>query len=399
MTSFCVVCYQPAGLRCSRCQAVYYCGEEHQRDDWKNHTKNSCLARALNDSVVKSALSEACSTVSKKSRKRTVNAAQFDKRLSGSAQFYGFFVDLKPEYTVSSGVSAEDAMREKDHSEYISFYIAYSTWDGPFLYIDRIGDDDTPDPELRQLSLRVLVLTAKLLGCSRLVWQHYQPLVDGEILGKPETLHGWLTLHWSRKSMVTFLGKSPDVLSTNFSGDPKKTISECLASIRHEKTVLRLATESDLESIERLVHGLAVYEKEPDAVHVSIEHYRRDGFGDNPLFHCLLVDSIGDDSQPYTCGMAFCYIGKKRREKKHFWYLEDLFIEETHRGSGRGSLVMRALAEIALCLDCEHCVWQALDWNTPALTFYDKIGAKVVDNLITSRYMGEALQECASLDP
>ena len=137
------------------------------------------------------------------------------------------------------------------------------------------------------------------------------------------------------------------------------------------------------------MRGLANFEGEPGAVHVTPDHYRVDGLdADEPLFYCLLLDSVrrGSDSDSgescYTCGMAFCYLGCTLADGR-FWYLEDLFIEEPFRGKGAGTFIMRTLAEIGLALDCSRLVWQALDWNTPALTFYGKLGAKVVDGLLT----------------
>lgn len=153
---------------------------------------------------------------------------------------------------------------------------------------------------------------------------------------------------------------------------------------------LKLAGSEDLESIHRLVQGLADYEKEPDAVNVTIDHYRIDGFSrESPLFYCLLLESRSDDFW-YTCGMAFCYVGYKL-DAGRFIYLEDLFIEEPHRKNGAGKSIMQALAGITLSLGCARLVWQALEWNTPALKFYDKIGAKVVSGLRTTRFARQNL--------
>ena len=103
--------------------------------------------------------------------------------------------------------------------------------------------------------------------------------------------------------------------------------------------------------------------------------------------------------------MAFCWIGSRQdvphttsmaqpQQESLFLYLEDLFIEEAYRGSGAGTYVMSTLGEMALSLRCKKMVWQALDWNTPALTFYqDKIGAHIVNGLLTTRFAGSSLHE------
>ena len=90
--------------------------------------------------------------------------------------------------------------------------------------------------------------------------------------------------------------------------------------------------------------------------------------------------------------MAFLYFGYDV-DTGRFLYLEDLFVEENMRGKGCGSLVMAALALIAKGAGCIGFVWQALDWNTPALTFYENIGAEVQDGLLTTRFCGETLRD------
>ena len=245
-------------------------------------------------------------------------------------------------------------------------------------------------------------------------------------------MHGWLTLHWDIDSIIRFLGRKSDSSAARNGLKPtdqsssffRNTIETTLhqsnaataALLGSSPTVirprrLRLASAKDLYSIGRLVQGLADFEKEPDAVNVTPEHYQIDGFqSDPPLFYCILIevstteknDNINDW---YACGMAFCWIGS-RQDVSHttsrmiqqpeslFLYLEDLFIEEGYRGNGAGTFVMTTLGEIALSLNCNKMVWQALDWNTPALTFYqNKIGARIVDGLLTTRFAGPALHE------
>jgi GNAT superfamily N-acetyltransferase len=244
----------------------------------------------------------------------------------------------------------------------------------------------------------------------------------------PTVLHGWLTLHWPAHDITEFLSSSSSSDGTSSvmaQHDATRTADESTladdirsafaatltATDSNDQSTfrLRLATERDLDAMSRLVHGLAVYEKEPDAVHVTQDHYRCDGFAtQQPLFFCVLLDSTrrdgnnddddGDDNcSSYTCGMAFCYIARKKTGGL-FLYLEDLFIEEDYRGGGAGMMVMKALAAVSLSLGCSKMVWQALDWNTPALNFYNKLGAKVVEGLITARFAGEALPSFASAD-
>jgi GNAT superfamily N-acetyltransferase len=177
-----------------------------------------------------------------------------------------------------------------------------------------------------------------------------------------------------------------------------KCILEALqvSNSKSEKVQLHLATEDDLGHVERLVDGLAVYDKEVDVIHVNREHYLLDGFkGEMPLYSCLLLQNKCDG---YFCGMAFFYFGYDI-EKGRFLYLEDLFIEEEHRRQGGGSLVMATLASIAKRAGCTGFVWQALDWSTAALDFYDSIGGKIMDGLLTTRFSCGVLKQFVSCRP
>lgn len=215
---------------------------------------------------------------------------------------------------------------------------------------------------------------------------------SGEI--QPEYLEGWLTLHQQQEKAITIIATKDETWNSE---SDRTAIEDCITQLdqteANKQIRLRLSTENDLEDIERLVMGLALYEKEPESVHITREHYRRDGFTDGqpPLYYCLLLEDVSRE-QPYVCGMAFCYFGFAFGEGR-FLYLEDLFIETEYRGKGGGGLAMKTLAKIARSLQCVRMVWQALDWNTPALNFYSNLGAKVQDGLITSRLAGDDLHK------
>jgi GNAT superfamily N-acetyltransferase len=153
---------------------------------------------------------------------------------------------------------------------------------------------------------------------------------------------------------------------------------------------LRLARQSDIGTISRLIQALADYVKEPDAVQLTPEDYNEDGFCADPLFYSLIVDHVGDDGSNYACGYAICFFGHEIG-KGRFLYLEDLFLEVEYRQGGGGSLVMSTLAQICRSLQCSQLYWQALDWNTAGLKFYEKIGATILEGVKTSRYCGEAM--------
>lgn len=250
--------------------------------------------------------------------------------------------------------------------------------------------DGQHQAELDPLVRYILGDIAIRLQCTRFTWQHYDYPQDLTGNVQPEYLKGWLTLHWDSDNMRKFAGEPPLL---DESSTMKEKMESCLNLQQNTDFRLRVAKPEDVDTIGRLVQGLADFEKEPDAVNVSVDQYRVDGFEATPLFYCFVMEDVSDKTaEPYACGMAFCFIGCKLGAGP-FVYLEDLFIEEKYRGKGGGSLVMRSLAMLGQTLNCEKLVWQALDWNTPALTFYSKIGAKVQDGLLTSRYGGQNLKD------
>lgn len=175
--------------------------------------------------------------------------------------------------------------------------------------------------------------------------------------------------------------------------------SEKFTGSKFQMRLARRNNKEDAHTIARLVQGLAIYEKEPDAVKCTWSNYLLDGGGEEPIFYCLLLDhhdfnEKGKD-KPYTCGMAFIYFGYNLNQGR-FLYLEDLFLEEPYRKQGGGSLTLQILAEISLRLECSQFYWTALDWNTPALNLYTKIGARVQPGLRISRYTDSGLNKFAN---
>ena len=143
---------------------------------------------------------------------------------------------------------------------------------------------------------------------------------------------------------------------------------------------IRLATVDDVSEIRRLIVGLALYEKEPaSTVEVTEDELRRDGFGAQPVFRCLLaeVDSV-------AIGFALFHYCYSTWQGKCI-YLEDLYVEESARGTGTGTLLLKTVAAIAHAESCKRMSWQALDWNTPALDFYKALGANRLDSWVNLR--------------
>ncbi len=161
-------------------------------------------------------------------------------------------------------------------------------------------------------------------------------------------------------------------------------------SFQLRRAIFDQYNDNDAKSILKLVNGLALYEKALDEVHVNESIYQMDGNGNgngnNPLFHCILLNKVDDDNDcSVVVGMGFFYFGHSMEYNGRFLWLEDLFIEEKYRGNGFGKAIMYVLAGISKVIGCERFVWQALDWNTPALKFYDSIGANICQGLMTLR--------------
>ena len=172
--------------------------------------------------------------------------------------------------------------------------------------------------------------------------------------------------------------------------DIKPIISTCLVKsngifldksfrLRHME-----GNDEDVSSLLGLVRELAEYEKALDSCHASKEMYIRDGFGQKPYFNCFLLENVDDNGLVVTCGYALWYIGYSTSEGR-FLYLEDLYIQERFRGRGIGKNIMYTLADVASSFDCGRFGWQALDWNTPARKFYERIGAVELPDWITIR--------------
>ncbi len=157
---------------------------------------------------------------------------------------------------------------------------------------------------------------------------------------------------------------------------------------------IRPATAADVPLILALVRELAAYEREPDAVVATEADLLRDGFGDSPRFHVLVAEHDGEPA-----GFAFYFFSYSTWRGRPVLYLEDLFVRPACRKKGIGMALMRRLARIAVDLGCPRFVWEVLDWNEPALRFYESLGAEVLRSWLNVRLEGEALTRLAELEP
>jgi GNAT superfamily N-acetyltransferase len=135
---------------------------------------------------------------------------------------------------------------------------------------------------------------------------------------------------------------------------------------------IRKAKKEDMSAVFQLIKDLAIFEKEPDAVDITINDLERDGFGDIPQFECF-VGEIDHNIE----GIALFY-NRYSTWKGRALHLEDLIVREDKRGLGLGTALLDAVVKYGHQLGVKRINWEVLDWNEPAIAFYEKKGAKVM---------------------
>ena len=136
--------------------------------------------------------------------------------------------------------------------------------------------------------------------------------------------------------------------------------------------MIRKATKNDMPSVLELIQELATFEKEPDAVVVTVDDLVRDGFSENPLFQCFVAEVDNE-----IIGMALYYYRYSTWKGKTI-HLEDLIVKENKRGTGAGFALYKEIIKQGKAENVRRIEWNVLDWNTPAIDFYEKSGAKVL---------------------
>ncbi len=136
---------------------------------------------------------------------------------------------------------------------------------------------------------------------------------------------------------------------------------------------IRRGTPTDIPATLALVKELALYEKAPHEVENTEEQMLQDGFGPNPIFGFHVAEVNG-----LIIGIAVYYFRYSTWKGRRL-YLEDIVVTESWRGKGVGKLLFAASIEEAKRTNCNGMSWQVLDWNEPAIAFYQKYGAKLDD--------------------
>ena len=138
--------------------------------------------------------------------------------------------------------------------------------------------------------------------------------------------------------------------------------------------IIRKGTQDDMPSVLALIKELAIFEKEPHAVVVNVDDLLRDGFSENPLFHTFIAEINNK-----IVGMALYYYRYSTWKGKTI-HLEDLIVKEEMRGTGVGLELYSQIIKQGKIDKVRRVEWNVLDWNTPAIDFYNKSGAKILDD-------------------
>lgn len=138
-----------------------------------------------------------------------------------------------------------------------------------------------------------------------------------------------------------------------------------------------------------MIHELAHYEKEPDAVRNTPEMLEQVLFGSNPRVFAAMAESDNGEVR----GFALWFLNYSTWEGVHGIYLEDLYVSPEDRGEGHGKALLQHLAGIAVENGYARVEWSVLDWNEPSINFYRRLGAQPMDGWSTFRLTGDALEQ------
>jgi GNAT superfamily N-acetyltransferase len=158
---------------------------------------------------------------------------------------------------------------------------------------------------------------------------------------------------------------------------------------------LRPATPADVPQILAFIRDLAAYEREPDAVHATEADLLRDGFGTAKRFDCLIAE-LNERSLTTPAGFALYFHNYSTWRGHAGIHIEDLYVRPEHRGKGIGKALLTRVAAIAVAEGCTRLQWDVLEWNTPAIGFYQQMGAQMLMDWRTMRVTGEALPTLAA---
>jgi len=156
--------------------------------------------------------------------------------------------------------------------------------------------------------------------------------------------------------------------------------------------VVRPARPDDVAAVHRLVCALAAYEREPDAVVAGPADLAAALFSPDPRVHCHVAEVMGGDGSPVVVGAAIWFVSFSTWRGRHGIWLEDLVVDEAHRGNGVGRRLLAGLAAECTRRGWSRLEWSVLDWNSSAHGFYRSVGACPQQEWTTWRLDGTPLE-------
>lgn len=153
--------------------------------------------------------------------------------------------------------------------------------------------------------------------------------------------------------------------------------------------IIRPGTPADIPAVHDLIVELAIYERAGGEVENTLEELYEDGFGPKAIYELLVAEQEG-----IVQGMALWYV-KYSTWKGKCGYLEDLVVRESQRGQGMGKALFEAVAKTCAERKYRRMEWQVLDWNEPAIRFYQALGASLDPEWMNGKLTGSALHAFA----
>lgn len=161
--------------------------------------------------------------------------------------------------------------------------------------------------------------------------------------------------------------------------------------MKNSELTIRKGRKEDVPEVLSLIKELALYEKAPEQVTLTLEELEADGFGPSPIYGLFVVEKEGN-----IIGIALYY------EKYSTWqgrciFLEDIIVTEKERGNGVGHQLFQAVIGVAKERNSARMEWQVLDWNEPAINFYRKYSANLDCEWLNGKLTRQQIQEFKGL--
>ena len=152
------------------------------------------------------------------------------------------------------------------------------------------------------------------------------------------------------------------------------------------KITIRQSQKEDMPKVLEYIQELATYEKAPDEMENTVEDLEKNGFGDHKVFDCIVAEIENN-----IVGFALYYTGYSTWKGRTL-YLEDFLVSEDYRGKGIGRLLFKQVILEAKKRNVKRMDWQVIDWNKPAINFYNKYNARLDGEWINGRLFEEDIR-------